>query len=162
WERLGAARARVVEPGRKRRNLVLTVANVVVSAALASMLVAASLWVSQQKWGLAGTQWPAWLVVLLGVLALDLTEYLRHRVTHRLPWLWRLHRVHHTDAQIDVTSSLRSHPLEQALRPLFEVTAIALVGIGPVTLAIAGLVQIATVFFQHANIALPAQLDRWI
>src|SRR5262249_43608492 len=44
----------------------------------------------------------------------------------------------------------------------FEVTAIALVGIGPVTLAIAGLVQIATVFFQHANIALPAQLDRWI
>jgi len=99
-------------------------------------------------------------MVLLGVLALDLMEYARHRLSHRVPLLWRLHRVHHTDVQVDVTTSLRSHPLEQALRPLFDAAAVLVVGIGPLALAVHAVVQIGTLLFQHANIALPPALDR--
>ena len=162
WEGFAGARRPARGPARKARNLALTAVNVGVSIAAGTVLVAASLWIAQRDWGLAGVDWPPWSTVLLGVLALDLTDYLRHRLTHNVPLLWRLHRVHHTDPQIDVTSSLRSHPLEQALRPLFEVTTIVLVGIAPLTLAVHALVQIATVLFQHANITLPLALDRAI
>jgi sterol desaturase/sphingolipid hydroxylase (fatty acid hydroxylase superfamily) len=162
WEWIGAARSTPRERGRKGRNIALTAINFVLAGAIASILVAASGWVTQQRWGLAGVAWPRWLVVLLGVLALDLTDYARHRISHRIPLLWRLHRVHHTDVQVDVTTSLRSHPLEQALRPLFDVVAVLLVGIAPLTLAVHALLQIATLLFQHANIALPSRLDRVI
>ncbi|HUL67529.1 MAG TPA: sterol desaturase family protein [Burkholderiaceae bacterium] len=162
WEWIDAARAAPGERGRKGSNLALTAINFVLAGVIASVLVGASGWVAQQHWGLAGVQWPQWLVVLLGVLALDLTEYARHRISHRIPLLWRLHRVHHTDVQVDVTTSLRSHPLEQALRPLFDAAAVLLVGIAPLTLAVHALLQIATLLFQHANIALPPRLDRFI
>jgi sterol desaturase/sphingolipid hydroxylase (fatty acid hydroxylase superfamily) len=161
WEWFAGARS-YIERGRQVRNLAFTALNFMLAGAIASVLVAASLWITQHGWGLAAIDGPTWLVVALGVLALDLTEYLRHRISHRVPWLWRLHRVHHTDRQIDVTSSLRSHPLEQALRPLFDATAILLVGIVPLALAVHALLQIATLLFQHANVALPAALDRWL
>jgi sterol desaturase/sphingolipid hydroxylase (fatty acid hydroxylase superfamily) len=160
WEWIDAARTAPSEHGRKRRNLALTAVNFLLAGAIATALVAASGWVAQDHWGLAGATWPQWLVVLLGVLALDLTEYARHRLSHRVPLLWRLHRVHHTDVQVDVTTSLRSHPLEQALRPLFDAAAVLIVGIGPLALAVHAVVQIATLLFQHANIALPPALDR--
>ena len=162
WEWIDAARAAPGERGRKGRNLALTAINFVLAGVIASILVTASGWVAREHWALAGMEWPQWLVVLLGVLALDLTEYARHRISHRIPLLWRLHRVHHTDVQVDVTTSLRSHPLEQALRPLFDAAAVLLVGIGPLTLAVHALLQIATLLFQHANIALPPRLDRFI
>jgi sterol desaturase/sphingolipid hydroxylase (fatty acid hydroxylase superfamily) len=162
WEWIDAARATPGGGGRKGPNLALTAINFVLAGVIASILVAASGWVTQQRWGLAGLEWPQWLVVLLGVLALDLTEYARHRISHRIPLLWRLHRVHHTDVQVDVTTSLRSHPLEQALRPLFDAAGVLLVGIAPLTLAVHALLQIATLLFQHANIALPPRLDRFI
>jgi sterol desaturase/sphingolipid hydroxylase (fatty acid hydroxylase superfamily) len=144
----------------RRANLALTVVNFALAGAISTALVAASTWVSAHRWGLAGLDAPAWIAIVLGVLALDLTEYGRHRLSHHLPWLWRLHRVHHTDPQVDVTTSLRGHPLEQALRPLFDATAILLVGIGPQTLALHALLQIVTLLFQHANLPLPPALDR--
>jgi sterol desaturase/sphingolipid hydroxylase (fatty acid hydroxylase superfamily) len=105
-------------------------------------------------------QWSPWLVVVAGVLLLDVTDYARHRASHHVRWLWRLHRVHHTDAQMDVTTSLRSHPVEQLLRPLFGVAAILMFGIGPLPLAVYSLLQIPVLLFQHANIRLPTALDR--
>src|SRR5262249_17793318 len=162
WEWIDAARAAPGERGRKGRNLALTAINFVLAGIIATVLVAASGWAAREHWALAGVQWPEWLVVLLGGLALAPAGDARHRISHRIPLLWRLHRVHHTDVQVDVTTSLRSHPLEQALRPLFDAAAVLLVGIGPLTLAVHALLQIATLLFQHANIALPARLDRFI
>jgi sterol desaturase/sphingolipid hydroxylase (fatty acid hydroxylase superfamily) len=162
WEWIDAARSTPAERGRKGRNLALTALNFLLAGAIAAVLVAASGWVAQHHWGLAGVAWPNAVVVLLGVLALDLTEYIRHRISHRVPLLWRLHRVHHTDVHVDVTTSLRSHPFEQALRPMFDVAAVLLLGIGPLTLAVHALVQVATLLFQHANVALPPALERCI
>ncbi|HTT14087.1 MAG TPA: sterol desaturase family protein [Burkholderiaceae bacterium] len=160
WERIDAARAARGERGRKPRNLALTAINFVLGGVAATVLVTASGWVAGHRWGLAGLAWPQPLVVLLGVLALDLADYVRHRLSHRVPFLWRLHRVHHTDVQVDVTTALRSHPLEQALRPLFDLAALLALGIAPLAFAVHAAVQIATALFQHANIALPPALDR--
>lgn len=160
WELLAAARTASVEPGRKRRNLTLSALNFILGGVVATLLVSVATWITAHHWGLAALHEPQWLVVLLGVLALDLTDYARHRVSHALPWLWRLHRVHHTDAQVDITTSLRSHPIEPIVRCLFDAAAIVALGIGPLTLATHAIVQIASLLFQHANVALPPALAR--
>jgi len=157
-----AAARRGGTPRRRGGNLALTAVNFMLAGAIGTLLAAASTWVTAQRWGLAALDAPAWIPLVLGVLALDLTEYGRHRLSHALPWLWRLHRVHHTDPQVDVTTSLRSHPLEQALRPFFDALAILAIGIGPQALALHAVLQIATLLFQHANLALPMVLDRAI
>src|SRR5256885_1020471 len=64
-------------------------------------------------WGLLnGLDLPAWLGVLLAVILLDFVIYLQHVLFHALPFLWRLHRVHHADLDVDVTTGVRFHPLE--------------------------------------------------
>ncbi|WP_218568632.1 sterol desaturase family protein [Pseudomonas sp. 2FG] len=57
-------------------------------------------------------RWPLWPTVSLSVAALDLVIYLQHVLVHAVPLLWRLHRVHHADLDVDVTTGLRFHPLE--------------------------------------------------
>jgi sterol desaturase/sphingolipid hydroxylase (fatty acid hydroxylase superfamily) len=162
WEFLAAARTSNAEPGRKRRNLTLSALNFILGGVVATLLVSAATWITARHWGLAALEGPQGLIIALGVLALDLTDYARHRVSHVLPWLWRLHRVHHTDAQVDITTSLRSHPIEPIVRCLFDAAAILSLGIGPLTLAVHAIVQIATLLFQHANVALPPALARRI
>jgi sterol desaturase/sphingolipid hydroxylase (fatty acid hydroxylase superfamily) len=159
WESVSAARPRTGgHPRRRRRNLALSALNFLIGGASAGALLAASIWVAHFDWGLAAL--PQWLGVVAGVLLIDLTDYVRHRLSHHLPWLWRLHRVHHTDAQMDVTTSLRSHPLEQLVRPLFGAAAILLFGIPPLALAVSSLVQLPLLLFQHANVQLPPMCDR--
>jgi sterol desaturase/sphingolipid hydroxylase (fatty acid hydroxylase superfamily) len=162
WEALSAAgQTRGSRAARWRRNLTITAINFMLGGAGAALMLAASQWAALHRWGLAGLpQWPLWLVIVIGVLLIDLTDYARHRVVHRLPWLWRLHRVHHTDAHMDVTTTLRGHPLEQLLRPLFGAATTLLFGIGPLSLAVAALVQLPILLFQHADISLPSALDR--
>ena len=164
WESASAARPRTGRDApRRRRNLVISALNFLLGGASAAALLAASMWVAHFNWGLAALAalavLPRWLIVLAGVLLIDLTDYVRHRLSHHLPWLWRLHRVHHADAQMDITTSLRSHPLEQLLRPLFSVAAVLSFGIPPLALAVSSLVQLPVLLFQHANIRLPAALD---
>ena len=54
---------------------------------------------------------PAWRWAV-SVLALDLAVYAQHVAMHKVPWLWRLHRVHHADVDVDVTTGVRFHPIE--------------------------------------------------
>ncbi len=58
---------------------------------------------------------PALVAWVGSVLALDLAVYAQHVVMHKVPWLWRLHRVHHADVDLDVTTGVRFHPLEYLL-----------------------------------------------
>ena len=115
WEWLAPRRALLV--GRTPRwpgNLgilaldILTVRLLVPTTAVGVALIA-----TEQGWGLftmAGL--PLWVSIVLGVIALDLVIYTQHVVFHHVPVLWRLHRMHHADLDIDVTTGLRFHPLE--------------------------------------------------
>jgi sterol desaturase/sphingolipid hydroxylase (fatty acid hydroxylase superfamily) len=78
---------------------------------------------------------------------------------HRVPILWRIHSVHHSDPTLDVTTTVRQHPGETLLRYVFlSVFAIG-VGVSPATLAIYRAWSALNALFEHANIRLPLRLD---
>lgn len=102
----------------------------------------------------------------LASLALfDLAIYWQHRVFHRWPLLWRVHRVHHSDTGFDVTLGVRFHPIEILLSFGFKLLIIAILGIAPEMVAIYELSLLAFSLFTHANIAIAPSVDhalRWI
>ena len=117
-------------------------------------------------WGLFNlVALPSYIVLPLGIIALDLVIYAQHVAFHMVPWLWRLHRVHHADTVLDVTTGLRFHPVEIALSMLIKAGTVLALGV-PAGAVIAFEVLLnATAMFNHANIVLPGWLDRalrWI
>lgn len=114
--------------------------------------VAFAVWVAQRGWGLFNqTDWPLWLEFALALLALDLVIYWQHRLFHLVPWLWRLHLMHHADLDFDLTTGSRFHPLEFLLSAGIKLGAIAL--LGPAALAVlvfAVLLNVCAVF-NHSN-----------
>jgi sterol desaturase/sphingolipid hydroxylase (fatty acid hydroxylase superfamily) len=103
---------------------------------------------------------PVWAAVPAGVVVLDLTIYLQHLLFHAMPTLWRLHRVHHADPDFDITTALRFHPVEIVLSMLIKSAAIF--AFGPPVLAVLIFEVLLNGFavFNHANVHLPARLDR--
>ena len=84
--------------------------------ALPLLAVGAAMDAASNGWGLFNLlDWPAWVEITLAVLIFDLAIWAQHLVTHKVPLLWRLHRVHHADVDMDVTTAIRFHPLEIAL-----------------------------------------------
>ncbi len=112
-------------------------------------------------WGLLGqVNWPGWLELALAFVILDLAIYAQHRLFHSLPLLWRLHRVHHADTMIDVTTALRFHPLEIALSMGIKLAVITLAGASAEAVLLFEIVLNGAAMFNHANVSLPAWLER--
>ncbi len=115
--------------------------------------------------GIALPSWPiadGWASFVAAFLLLDLLRYLVHRCKHAVPFLWRFHALHHSDPDVDVTTSVRLHPIEYLLNSgVFWLTVIFL-GI-PATVGLSyGLTAFAIEAVQHGNIRLPERLDRWL
>jgi len=104
--------------------------------------------------------WAPALEIALALLLLDLAIYGQHRMFHRVPLLWRMHRVHHSDLAFDLTLGVRFHPFEIALSQLYKFVVIALVGAAPVAVLAFEIVLLAGSLATHADVALPARLDR--
>jgi len=143
-------------------NLALVVLNSVLARLLVPITaVGAALYCQQQGWGLLHfVRWPAWFEGLLAVVAFDLAIYAQHVLFHRVPLLWRLHLVHHTDLDIDVTTGLRFHSLEIILSALFKLAVIAILGPPATAVVIFEILLNATSMFSHSNLRLPLALDR--
>jgi len=108
---------------------------------------------------------PYWAALVAGVIVLDLVIYLQHVVFHHVPLLWRLHRMHHADIDIDVTTGLRFHPIEILLSMVIKMAAVAALGVPAVAVVIFEVLLNATAMFNHSNVALAPWLDRmarWI
>ena len=104
--------------------------------------------------------WPVWLEVLLAVLILDFVIWGQHLVTHKVPLLWRLHRVHHADVDVDVTTAIRFHPIEVALSMFLKIGTVYALGPSAVSVILFEIVLNGTAMFNHANLKLPLWLDR--
>lgn len=103
---------------------------------------------------------PAWFAMVVAILALDLILYLQHLVFHHVDFLWRLHRMHHADLEVDVTTGLRFHPIEIVLSMAIKMAAVLVLG-APVVAVIAFEVLLnASSLFNHANIRIPDKVDR--
>ena len=99
---------------------------------------------------------------LLTFLILDVWRYGEHRLYHRVPLLWRAHRVHHSDTQIDVTTTERHHPFEVLLGSALMLALVTLLGLPAGAMALYFLVAVLVALFSHANVRLPLALDRWL
>jgi len=163
WEIV--APRRKLTAGRKPRwpsNLGILVVDVLVVRVLVpTAAVGAALFAAGRGWGLlhlAGLRLS--VAALLGFLVLDLTIYAQHVVFHKVPALWRLHRMHHADLDIDVTTGLRFHPFEILISLGVKVAIVLAFGIPVVAVLLFEVVLNATSIFNHANVAMPAALDR--
>lgn len=89
------------------------------------------------------------------LLLLDYTLYLWHVLLHRMPALWKWHRVHHADPDLDVSTAMRFHAAEMASSLPWRVVQVLLIGVGPATLDLWRRLTLAEVLFHHANLRLP-------
>lgn len=102
---------------------------------------------------------PPVVSIVVAMVVLDFAIWLQHFVFHHVPWLWRIHGMHHTDLHVDVTTGVRFHPLEILLSMIFKFAVIALIGAPAVAVLLFEIVLNTVAMFNHANIRLPQWLD---
>jgi sterol desaturase/sphingolipid hydroxylase (fatty acid hydroxylase superfamily) len=103
---------------------------------------------------------PQWLGVVVTVLTLDLMAYGQHYLLHRVDWLWRIHRTHHSDNDYDFTTGVRFHPLEAIITGAIGFVTVTALGAPPAFVFISTLLETFNGFLEHANIRMPRALDR--
>ncbi|MDN5565236.1 MAG: sterol desaturase family protein [Psychrobacter sp.] len=103
---------------------------------------------------------PSVIVIITSLLLLDILIYWQHRLFHRVPILWRLHRVHHADAHVDTSTGLRFHPLEIILSILVKLIAVIILGVPAIAVLIFEIALNGLALFNHANIRLPAAIEK--
>jgi sterol desaturase/sphingolipid hydroxylase (fatty acid hydroxylase superfamily) len=159
-------RARV-EPGLRRiaRNAVFGAAGGVITRAIViTAMVATARYAHRHGIGvlplLERSGVPDVVAWPLLLLLLDASMYGWHRLNHQARWLWRFHRVHHVDLDLDVSTALRFHPGELLLSAPFRVAQTFVLGPTPLlALGYELAMQVATAF-HHANWRLPLRFER--
>lgn len=122
--------------------------------------VGAALMAGERGWGLFNAiEAPLWLAVAATLIVLDLAIYAQHVAFHKIPLLWRLHRVHHTDTALDATTGLRFHPLEIVASMLFKIALVAALGAPALAVILFEVLLNALAMFNHANVDLPRRVD---
>jgi len=159
-ERLAGWRPRSADRRRLALNAALTLAAFAVNLALfgAGLLQVQRL--NDSGFGLA--QWLAMPLVasaLIALLALDLATWALHWAMHKNPLLWSVHRLHHADAFLDVTTTLRQHPAETLLRTAVTLGVGSLLGAPVAVIAAYRSLSVLNSIFEHANVRLPRRLD---
>jgi sterol desaturase/sphingolipid hydroxylase (fatty acid hydroxylase superfamily) len=125
--------------------------------------VALALLCEQRGWGLLNSvELPRWAAIVLAVLALDLAIYLQHVLFHAVPALWRLHRMHHADLDLDVTTGTRFHPIEILASMVVKLAVVTALGAPAEAVLAFEILLNATSMFNHGNIRMPAPCDRML
>jgi len=163
WER--SAPRRVPDfprVGRWRSNLGLGLSNALLVRVLPGLsAVAVAGWCEREGFGLLQRLGaPAAVAIPLAVAVLDLGIWAQHVVFHRVPLLWRLHRVHHTDPDFDPTTATRFHPVEIAISMGVKMAIVAALGAAPGAVVAFEVLLSTTALFNHGNVRLPLALDR--
>ena len=148
------------------RNLGLGLLNAaVVAIVFASAWFLTAEWADRNGFGLLnllrdGVGLPDWAHLIGAICLLDIWMYLWHRANHEIPFLWRFHRVHHADAEMDVTTASRFHVGELVLSSTLRIPVLALIGAYAWELVLYELLMFAVVQFHHANISISSGVDR--
>lgn len=165
WEALAPRRR--PNFGRRARwphNFALLLVDVALLRVLApGAAIAVALAGEARQWGLLPVLGlPAWLALPIAVVLLDAAIYFQHVMFHAVPALWRLHRVHHTDLDFDISTGTRFHPVEILLSTGVKCAAVAAIGAPALAVLAFEVLLNGTAVFNHANARLPARLDRWL
>nr|WP_319537013.1 sterol desaturase family protein [uncultured Vibrio sp.] len=118
---------------------------------------------TENQWGLFQLlSLPIWLNVLISIILLDFVIYVQHVIFHRIPVLWKLHRMHHADLDIDVTTGTRFHPIEILLSMLIKIAAVFTLGVSPIAIVVFEIILNASAMFNHSNAKLALPVDAWL
>ncbi len=151
-------------PQREKRwptNLGLGIVNMMLTPLVPVSAVLGAQWAQHHGIGLLNiADVPLWLAVIATFAIRDFAGYLFHVLMHKVALFWRMHRVHHFDTQLDVSTSLRHHPLEFAAMFFTMVPVAILFGLDPWALAAYEIVLGITDAFSHANLRLPKSVDQ--
>jgi sterol desaturase/sphingolipid hydroxylase (fatty acid hydroxylase superfamily) len=167
-ERLWPRRALAIELiSRWSANLGFTVVNAVagtiVHLVLPIAVVAEAIYVEAHGYGL----FPAigaslWIAVPVTMAALDFSLYAFHVACHKLPLLWRFHRVHHLDLEVDATTAFRAHPFEYIFSQFLKLGVIYALGAPVVAVVAYEILLNVFAMFSHSNIGIAEHSDRWL
>lgn len=163
WELIAPKRRLSDSKGRRWfTNLSMVAIDTVVVRLIMPMLPAGIAVLSRERgWGILNqVDLPEWLAIVVAVITLDFVIYLQHVLFHFLPILWRLHRMHHSDLDIDVTTGNRFHPIEIIISIGIKLAAVMVIGAPVAAVVIFEVILNATSQFNHGNIRMPHQLDR--
>ena len=163
WESF-QPRSRLSVPAEQRwgrHGILLAISGVLMTAVLRASPVLVAAGAAGSRYGLLNQPWlPFPLRSVLAVLLLDLALYASHRTFHSFYWLWRVHEVHHSDVDYDVSTAARFHPLEVILVRGFYLGVVALAAAPPEAAFAAELLMVVLNLFAHANASLPAWCER--
>ncbi len=163
WERRRALR-RMVDSKLERDGRNLTVA-VLAGGVMQFLEVPVAFGIAQQveagRWGLLQQlPIPAAGRLILAIVLLDYTLYLWHVLTHRVPFLWRFHQVHHVDREMDASTALRFHFGEIAISVVFRAAQVVFIGAGVLAIAAWQIFLFVCILFHHSNVRLPLKWER--
>jgi sterol desaturase/sphingolipid hydroxylase (fatty acid hydroxylase superfamily) len=142
-------------------SVVAATASVALRLVLIPTLVRVALLMQKKNLGiLRMMKLPPLFSAITGLLILDYGNYKWHKSNHETPWLWRLHKVHHADLDLDVSTALRFHFAEVIVSAFYRGVWVALGGISPQVVLLYEFLFEASNNFQHSNLKLPEKIDR--
>lgn len=145
---------------RWRANFSLTLLNVIVLGALPLSFVTAASWAHARSFGLLNAlSLPLWVELCAGLLARGFVSWITHLLMHKVPLFWRVHRVHHSDHELDVSTTVRFHPLEFPIGLAIGLPFVLTLGLSPWVLLAYECLDAAVTVFSHANVSLPRPLE---
>jgi sterol desaturase/sphingolipid hydroxylase (fatty acid hydroxylase superfamily) len=168
WESVRPLRPLATSAGRRWGNhgILLIASFITAGLVLRVSPVFLAFAMQDSRWGLLNRAWlPQGVRFAAAILAFDLLDYLTHRLFHSVFVLWRVHAVHHSDPDFDVSTAARFHPFEVLLSEMCYLGAVALLAPPPAAMLVSKILIVAQNFFAHANQSLPPGLERllrWI
>ena len=163
WEVLAPRKARTSQRSlRWPNNIALVILNTVLLRFLFPVAAVSMAHISKtQGMGLFNIiEAPFFIQVIASILLLDLLIYLQHIMFHKVGFFWRLHRVHHADVDIDVTTGSRFHPIEIFLSMGLKIFFVMLIGPPIIAVILFEIILNATAMFNHSNVRIPIPLDK--
>ena len=142
-------------------NFTLTLLNLIVMALLPVTFVGAAAWAQDLGLGLLNLMPLPMIALFASTMFLrGFISFITHYLGHHGPWFWRVHRVHHLDPELDVSTTVRFHPLEFAINLAIGVPLVVGLGLTPWVLLAYEVLDAGVVLFSHANVRLPGPIDR--
>jgi sterol desaturase/sphingolipid hydroxylase (fatty acid hydroxylase superfamily) len=139
----------------------VVISSVAMRVVFPAAAVGAALWAQAQGWGLLRLgDVPPLVAGVVAFVILDFAVWLEHVASHKIPLLWRIHRMHHADGGFDLTTGLRFHPLEIVLSMLWKAAIVIALGAPVLAVLVFEIVLNGAAMFNHANARLPLRLDR--
>lgn len=125
--------------------------------------VGAAILAREKGWGLFNQfSAPEILAGLISIIILDFAVYSQHLIFHKVPIFWRLHRMHHTDLDIDVTTGARFHPVEIILSMVIKIGVVLALGAPAWSVVVFEIVLNVTSMFNHSNVYIRTSIDRFL